>query len=78
MANYIFNLIDEGEPRFELMKDGKVVDKIRLHRHDAKGILKLLADLGVKRDESFTWEKKQARLDLERAFQNPTMKSEEL
>ena len=42
----------EGEPRFELLKDGKVVDKIRVGRYDVHAFRNLLVMLGVKRDES--------------------------
>ena len=55
----------EGEPRFELSKEGKVVDTIRVSRYDIKAIRKLLADLGVKRDENYSYEKKAAEIELE-------------
>ena len=69
-------MIDEGEPRLELLKNGEVVDKIKLPRHDIESIIKLLADLGVKRDEEFTWEKKAARVQLDNAFKTVSLSGE--
>ncbi len=56
------------------MKDGKQVDKIRVGRYDMSAMRKLMADLGLKRDESYTWEKKKAEYDLEKAFKNSYIK----
>ena len=53
-------MLIEGEPRFELMKEGKVVDKIRVGRYDVQALKNLLAMLRVNRDESYTIEKKEA------------------
>ena len=66
--------IVEGEPRFELLKDGKVVDTVKVGRHDLKGILELCKQLGLKRDESLSWEKKKAEKKLEKAFVESTTK----
>ena len=60
--------LSEGEPRFELMKEGEKVDTIRVGRYDLKALRNLLADLGLARHEDYTWEKKKAEYDLERAF----------
>ena len=54
--------LSEGEPRFELLKDGEKVDTIRVGRYDLQTLRNLLNDLGVERDESFTWERKKAEL----------------
>ena len=54
--------LSEGEPRFELLKDGEKVDTIRVGRYDLQTLRNLLKDLGVDRDESFTWERKKAEL----------------
>ena len=54
--------LSEGEPRFELLKDGEKVDTIRVGRYDLQTLRNLLKDLGVERDESFTWERKKAEL----------------
>ena len=54
--------LSEGEPRFELLKDGEKVDTIRVGRYDLQTLRNLLNDLGVDRDESFTWERKKAEL----------------
>ena len=37
-------------------------------RYDNEALLNLLKMLGVKRDEEQTWEKKEAKAKLERAF----------
>ena len=60
--------LSEGEPRFELLKEGEKVDTIRVGRYDIKALRNLLDGLGLKRDESYTWERKKAEYDLERAF----------
>ena len=54
--------LSDGEPRFELLKDGEKVDTIRVGRYDLQTLRNLLKDLGVERDESFTWERKKAEL----------------
>ena len=60
--------LSEGEPRFELLKTGDVVDTIRVGRYDLQAIRNLLKGLGLQRDETYTWERKKAEIDLERAF----------
>ena len=60
--------LSEGEPRFELLKEGEKVDTIRVGRYDLKALRNLLAGLGLKRDESYTWDRKKAEYELERAF----------
>ena len=61
----------DGEPRLELMKGGEMVDKIRIGRYDLKSVRNILSELGLKRDESQTWEKKSAQIKLEQAFNQP-------
>ncbi len=60
--------LSEGEPRFELLKQEQKVDTIRVGRYDLKALRKLLKDLGLQRDESYTWERKKAEYKLEMAF----------
>lgn len=67
----VFNSPIDGEPRFELSKNDKLVDTIRVHRYDIKAIRKLLEELGVKRDEAYSYEKKAAELELKSAFGVP-------
>eukprot|EP00350_Pseudokeronopsis_sp_OXSARD2_P007072 CAMPEP_0170545756 /NCGR_PEP_ID=MMETSP0211-20121228/4125_1 /TAXON_ID=311385 /ORGANISM="Pseudokeronopsis sp., Strain OXSARD2" /LENGTH=87 /DNA_ID=CAMNT_0010849829 /DNA_START=54 /DNA_END=314 /DNA_ORIENTATION=+ len=50
----------EGEPRFDLLSKGKVVDTVKVGRHSIEGIRQLLKEFGVKRDETITWETKKA------------------
>ena len=73
--------LSDGEPRFELHKKGDKVDTIRVGRYDLQALRKLLKDLGLQRDESYTWERKKAEYDLERAFKeasfNPLTHKEE-
>ena len=61
----------EGEPRFELSKEGKVVDSIRVGRYDLRALKTLLSVLGVERDESYSYKKKAGEIELERAFNVP-------
>jgi hypothetical protein len=58
LSNFNLICIPEGEPRFELLKNDKVVDTIRTGRYDIDAFKKLCKDLGLKRDESETWEKR--------------------
>jgi hypothetical protein len=53
-----------------LFKDGDLVDVIRVTRYDMDSLLRLTTELGLKRDETLTWEKKAARLEMEMAFKN--------
>jgi hypothetical protein len=64
-------IYSEGEPRFELSLDGEKVDSIRVGRYDLKALRNLLGKLGLARDESYTWEKKAAQIELEKAFGVP-------
>jgi len=54
-----------------LFYEDKQVDTIRVGRYDLRSIRNLLKDLGVKRDESYSYEKKAAEVELERAFNQP-------
>ena len=60
----------------ELLKNNKVVDTIKVGRYDVLAMKKLLAELGIKRDEEETWEKKKARLEMEKAFKTKQKKEE--
>ena len=62
----------DGEPKLNLYKGDKKVDQIRIGKYDLEGIKSLLADLGVKRDEDYTIEKKASAVEMERAFNDPT------
>jgi hypothetical protein len=62
--------LSEGEPRFELLKDGTHVDTIRVTRYDKAALRRLCEELGLKRDDSYTWEKKKAQVDLSKAFKS--------
>ena len=63
-------LLDEGEPRLEVYYKDKLVDKIKIYRHDIYAIRRILEDLKVERDENYTWEKRQAIYELEMAFKD--------
>eukprot|EP00347_Sterkiella_histriomuscorum_P017366 403349658 len=63
--------LSEGEPRFELSKNGKVVDTVRVGRYDLRTLRKLLESFGLKRDESYSYEKKAAEIELKKAFKVP-------
>ena len=65
--SYLFFIL-EGEPRFELLKAGEVVDTVRVGRYDLASLVRLLKEFGLKRDDSWTWEKKRAEIELEKAF----------
>ena len=70
--------LSEGEPRFELLNKGDVVDTVRVGRYDIKTLRKLMNELGLKRDESYTWERKSAEYKMERAFKEANyMKGDE-
>ena len=62
----------EGQSRLDLYLDGKVVDTIHIYRWTMAEVRELLADLGLKRDESITYEKKAAEMELAKAFMDPT------
>lgn len=71
------NLILEGEPRFELSYQGKLVDTIRVGRYDLRTLRKLLEELGVKRDDNYSYDKKAAEIQLEKAFKQPQQPKQE-
>ena len=66
--------LSEGEPRFELLKSGEVVDTIRVGKYDVPALRKLARDLGLKREESQTWEKRKAVYQMEKAFKEADTK----
>ena len=69
--------LSEGQPRFELLLKGDKVDTVPVGRYDLATIRKLLSDLGLKRDEKYTWEKKRAEIEMEKAFRQPSFTKEE-
>ena len=69
----------EGQSRIELFNEGKQVDTIHVYRWNVKEVRKLMADLGMKRDETITWETKAKEAELASYFNNPPPpKKEEL
>ena len=67
----------DGEPRFELLLMGDVVDTIRVGRYDVPAFRKLMKDLGLQRDETYTWERKSAEYKMEQAFRESYLKGDE-
>ena len=47
----------DGQSRFDLYHEKKKIDTITVYRWDIQAVRDLLEDLGVKRDESITYEK---------------------
>ena len=62
------HVASDGQSRFELFNEGAKVDTIHVYKYDIQAIRDLLADLGLKRDESITWEKKTKEAELEEHF----------
>ena len=50
----------EGQSRIELFLEGKKIDTIHIYRWDIQTVRDLMSELGLKRDESYTYEKKKA------------------
>ena len=50
--------LSDGEPRFELMKNGELVDTVRVGRYDLSAFKRLMKEFGLERDESYTWKRK--------------------
>ena len=67
--------LSEGEPRFELLLNGDKVDTVRVGRYDMSALKRILAEFGLKRDETLTWERKQAEVKMERAFREASLSS---
>ena len=61
-------IASEGEARFDLYEDKTKVDTIYVFRWSIEEIRRLLEELGLKRDETITWEKKEAEAKLAQAF----------
>ena len=66
----------DGVSRIELFNEGKLVDTINIYRWEMPEVRILLEELGLKRDESITWEQKKAEAKLEQAFMNPGKKGD--
>ena len=64
-------IASEGQSRVDLMNQGKKVDTIHIYRWNIQQVRILLEQLGLKRDESVTWDKKKAEAKLKEAFTNP-------
>lgn len=60
----------DGQSRFELFNEGKKIDTIHVYKWDIQSVRDLCADLGLKRDESITWEKKAKEAELAGYFFN--------
>ena len=60
------------------MKNGEKVDSVRVGRYDMAALKRVLSEFGLKRDETYTWEKKKAEIDLKKAFEQPSYTREEL
>ena len=58
----------DGQSRIELFNEGKRVDTIYIYRYDIEAIRDLMTDLGLNRDESITWEKRQKEAELASYF----------
>ena len=52
----------------ELLNKGDVVDTIRIGRYDVPAFRRIMKELGLQRDESYTWERRKAEYQLEMAF----------
>ena len=61
----------EGQARVELYNEGKKVDTIHVYRWDIKAVRDFMAELGLERDESITWDKKAKEAELENYFSSP-------
>ena len=64
-------IASEGQSRVDLMNKGKKVDTIHIYRWNIQQVRKLMEQLGLKRDESITWDKKRAEAKLAEAFTKP-------
>ena len=60
------------------MKAGEKVDTVKVGRYNLASMRRILKEMGVERDESWTWERKQAEIKLERAFKESQFKKNEL
>ena len=63
--------------RIELFNKGKRVDTIPIYRWSIDEVRVLMADLGMKRDEKLTWDKREKENMMASAFKTPP-KHEEL
>ena len=72
-------IANDGMARVELYNEGKKVDTIHIYRYDLLAVRDLMADLGLERDESITWEKRGKEAELASYFNSKTSgKKEEL
>ena len=61
----------DGMSRVQLYKVGKLVDTIHVYKYNMVEIQKLMADLGLERDENITWKTREAEAKMANAFNNP-------
>ena len=71
-------IASDGQSRIELFKEGKRVDTMYIYRFSIEAIRDLMTDLGLERDETITWEKRQIEAELESYFNSKPSKKEEL
>ena len=65
-------IANEGQSRIDLYNEGKVVDTIHVYRWTMEEVRILLEDLGLSRDETYTWAKRDAENKLAQAFMDPS------
>ena len=60
-----------------MLYHGDVVDTIRVGRYDVPAFRRIMSDLGLQRDEAYTWQRKQAEYKMEQAFKDSYLKGDE-
>ena len=60
----------------ELLSKGDVVDTIRIGRYDVPAFRRIMKELGLKRDETYTWERRKAEYQMEQAFRQSYLKGD--
>ena len=58
--------------RIELFNNGKKIDMIPLYRYNIDEVRVLMHDLGLKRNEELTWDKRGKQELMAQAFQRPS------
>ena len=69
-------ITDGQEPKLDLLKEGTVVDEIKIGRYNLESMRALLKELGIERDEAITPEMLAAQRELEKHFYAPPEKVE--
>ena len=49
-------IASEGQARVDLYNEGKKIDTVHIYKWDIEEIRTFMADLGLERDESITWD----------------------